>query len=169
MPCLSCLSIATPNASVRASLADDSSLPSAPHVKVDPKASSPRIRTAPSPPGNEQKKTQKQQPSIIEIERVIGAGRFSDADPKELEQRKSVLDGLLPTDGWQVESSVERNLRETGEWIVDQTERRPASAGKSILIAVFKWVLPVWVLMFLVASGAIKLPFGIPFLDDLIR
>jgi len=42
-------------------------------------------------------------------------------------------------------------------------------AGKSILIAVFKWVLPVWVLMFLVASGAIKLPFGIPFLDDLIR
>ncbi|KAL3751217.1 hypothetical protein ACJRO7_012096 [Eucalyptus globulus] len=88
---------------------------------------------------------------------------------RELEQRKSVLDGLLPTDGWQVESSVERNLRETGEWIVDQTERRPASAGKSILIAVFKWVLPVWVLMFLVASGAIKLPFGIPFLDDLIR
>lgn len=32
----------------------------------------------------------------------------------------------------------------------------------------FLWVLPVWVLMLLVASGAVKLPFGVPFLDDLI-
>lgn len=48
---------------------------------------------------------------------------------RESEQRKSVLDGVLPTDGWKVESSVERKLRKTGEWIVDRTERRPASAG----------------------------------------
>lgn len=41
-------------------------------------------------------------------------------------------------------------------------------AGKNILIAVFQWVLPAWVLMLLVASGTIKLPFSIPFLDDLI-
>ncbi|XP_030447846.1 probable NAD(P)H dehydrogenase subunit CRR3, chloroplastic [Syzygium oleosum] len=170
MLCLSCVSITTPNASVRASLADNHSLPSVPHVKVDPKPSSPRIsRTTPAPPGgNKQKKTQKQQPAVIEIERAIGAGRFSDADPRELEQGKSVLGGVLPTDGWKVESSLERKLRETGEWIVDRSERRPASAGKSILIVVFQWVLPAWVLMLLVASGAVKLPFGVPFLDDLI-
>ncbi|XP_030515107.1 probable NAD(P)H dehydrogenase subunit CRR3, chloroplastic [Rhodamnia argentea] len=168
MPCLTCVPIATPRASVHASLADDRSSPSIPHGKVYPKPSSPRIRTAPTPPGSKQKKTQKQQPTIVEIERAIGAGWFSDADPKKLEQRKSVLDGVLPTDGWKVESSVERKLRESGEWILDQTERRPASAGKSILVAVFQWVLPAWVLMLLVASGAVKLPFRVPFLDDLI-
>ncbi|KAF8040178.1 hypothetical protein BT93_B2416 [Corymbia citriodora subsp. variegata] len=168
MPCLSCVSIATPNASVRASLDDNHSLPSVPRIKVDLKPSSPIIRTTPAGPGNKQKKTQQQQPSIVEIERAIGASRFSDADPKELEPRKSVLDGLLPTDGWKVESSAERKLRETGEWIVDRTERRPASAGKGILIAVFKWVLPAWFLMLLVASGAIKLPFSVSFFDDLI-
>lgn len=48
---------------------------------------------------------------------------------RELEQGKSVLGGVLPTDGWKVESSLERKLRETGEWIVDRSERRPASAG----------------------------------------
>ncbi|KDO64586.1 hypothetical protein CISIN_1g0304702mg, partial [Citrus sinensis] len=39
---------------------------------------------------------------------------------------------------------------------------------KGILMVVFKWILPMWTLSLLVASGVIKLPFSMPFLDDLI-
>lgn len=41
-------------------------------------------------------------------------------------------------------------------------------AGQRILMAVSLYVLPVWVLLLLLASGAVSLPFSVPFLDDLL-
>ena len=41
-------------------------------------------------------------------------------------------------------------------------------AGKNVLMFVFQWVIPIWTLSILVASGLIKLPFNTPFLDDLL-
>ena len=41
-------------------------------------------------------------------------------------------------------------------------------AGKNVLMFVFQWVIPIWTLSILVASGLIKLPFNNPFLDDLL-
>lgn len=41
-------------------------------------------------------------------------------------------------------------------------------AAKQILMVTFLWVLPTWTLLLLVASGVLKLPFSIPFLDNLI-
>lgn len=41
-------------------------------------------------------------------------------------------------------------------------------SGKKFLMFVFQWVIPIWTLSILVASGLIKLPFSTPFLDDLL-
>lgn len=40
-----------------------------------------------------------------------------------------MLDGLIPGSSRRFETAVERKLRETGEWIVSQSERRSNSAG----------------------------------------
>ncbi|XP_052204238.1 probable NAD(P)H dehydrogenase subunit CRR3, chloroplastic [Diospyros lotus] len=117
-----------------------------------------------------QKLQRQNQPSVAEIERAIGAGVFRDRDTsnRNSEQRKTLFDSILSNSIRKSEGSVERRLRETGEWIIDRTEKESNSAGKSILMAVFQWILPIWILSFLVASGIIKLPFSIPLLDDLI-
>lgn len=41
-------------------------------------------------------------------------------------------------------------------------------AGKGILIFAFQWMMPIWAISLLIASGTIKLPFSSPFLDDLL-
>lgn len=41
-------------------------------------------------------------------------------------------------------------------------------AGQHILMALCLNILPVWLLLLLITSGLIKLPFDAPFLDDLI-
>ncbi|PNY06157.1 chlororespiratory reduction 3 protein [Trifolium pratense] len=40
--------------------------------------------------------------------------------------------------------------------------------GKGILVFAFQWMMPIWIISFLIASGTIKLPFSVPFLDDLL-
>ncbi|PWA45332.1 hypothetical protein CTI12_AA519350 [Artemisia annua] len=45
---------------------------------------------------------------------------------------------------------------------------RAIGAGKNILKAVFLWILPLWIISFLVALEVIKIPFISPYLDDLI-
>ncbi|THG14780.1 hypothetical protein TEA_027325 [Camellia sinensis var. sinensis] len=86
----------------------------------------------------------------------------------EIEKGKTLFDSIFSNSVGESEGPVERKLRETGEWIIDRTERSSNSIGKNILMAVFQFVLPIWILSFLVASGIVKLPFSTPFLDDLI-
>ncbi|KAJ8556413.1 hypothetical protein K7X08_029804 [Anisodus acutangulus] len=99
--------------------------------------------------------------SVVEIERAIGAGIFRDRDAKE---SKTFFDSILSNSV----GDVEKKLRETGEWLIHKTENTSASTGKQILIAVFQWILPIWILAFLLASGMLDLPFTTPFLDDLL-
>ncbi|GLT24854.1 hypothetical protein SLA2020_000210 [Shorea laevis] len=109
-----------------------------------------------------------QQPSIVQIERAIGAGSFRDADSSDMDGRKTIFDGLLPITTGKFEGAVEKQLRETGEWISTNTEAKFRSSGKMILMFVLKWMLPIWTLSLLVASGVIKLPWTSSLLDDLI-
>ncbi|KAK6921638.1 hypothetical protein RJ641_012145 [Dillenia turbinata] len=123
--------------------------------------------TAPSTPNPQRRgrrrreqQQQQQQPSIAEIERAIGV---RDSEPK-----KSIMDTVLSKTIGRKEGSMEKQLRETGEWLLDRSENASRSFGKSVLIFLFSWVLPTWILLVLIASGAIKLPFSAPFLDDMI-
>nr|GMD05435.1 probable NAD(P)H dehydrogenase subunit CRR3, chloroplastic [Ipomoea batatas] len=63
---------------------------------------------------------------------------------------------------------VEKKLREVGEWLLAATETSPDTSSRNILKTVFLWILPMWVLAFLVAARIIQLPFSSPFLDDLL-
>lgn len=156
---LSCISIN--RAPILSSLSDRSN--------PDPKPQVRRINTVipPQPPSGKQQKEKK--PSVAEIERAIGAGIFRDRDiNRESKQEKTLFDSILSNSIGRTEGDVEKKLRETGEWIIDQTEAPSRSTGKNILKVVFLWILPLWILSFLVASGAIKLPFISSFLDDLI-
>ncbi|KAL7163563.1 hypothetical protein ACSBR2_039634 [Camellia fascicularis] len=105
----------------------------------------------------------------------VGVGRdtselihFGRELARNSEQGKTLFDSIFSNSVGESEGPVERKLRETGEWIIDRTERSSNSIGKNILMAVFQFVLPIWILSFLVASGIVKLPFSTPFLDDLI-
>ncbi|XAR72219.1 hypothetical protein NMG60_11018788 [Bertholletia excelsa] len=146
----------------------------------NPKPPSHRVNNAPqsttttkTTEANFVKPKQKQQkqtkPSIAEIERVIGAGVFRDRDNsnRNTEENKTIFDTVLSNSIGKSEGNVEKKLRETGEWIIDRTEKTSNSAGKNILMAVFLWALPMWFFSFLVAAGIVKLPFSTPFLDDL--
>ncbi|OMO99758.1 Armadillo [Corchorus olitorius] len=98
----------------------------------------------------------------------ISSNSFHSSDLEE-QKRRTVFDGLLPlTAGSKHESEIEKKLRETGEFIGSKTEAAFRSSGKTILLVVLQWFLPIWTLSLLVASGAIKLPFNIPQIDDLI-
>ncbi|KAM3221898.1 putative NAD(P)H dehydrogenase subunit CRR3, chloroplastic [Capsicum annuum] len=118
----------------------------------------------------EQKKKQNQRKlSVAEIERAIGAGIFRDRDTsRDAKESKTLFDSILSNSVGENEGDVEKKLRQTGEWLVDKTENTSASAGKQILLAVFQWILPMWILAFLLASGMLNLPFTTPFLDDLL-
>lgn len=108
-----------------------------------------------------------QPPSIYQVERAIGAGSFRDADPSDLDRKKSLFDGILPISSGKFEGKVEKQLRETGEWLTTNTESKFQSSGNVILLVVLKWILPVWILCLLLATQVINLPWTSPFLDDL--
>ncbi|XP_009760329.1 probable NAD(P)H dehydrogenase subunit CRR3, chloroplastic [Nicotiana sylvestris] len=115
------------------------------------------------------KKQNQRQLSVAEIERAIGAGIFRDRDTsREAKESKTLFDSILSNSVGENEGDMEKKLRETGEWLIDKTEDTSASAGKKILVVVFKWILPLWILAFLVASGMVNPPFSTPFLDDLL-
>ncbi|WRX15106.1 hypothetical protein QQP08_007593, partial [Theobroma cacao] len=182
MACLSCTSISMPKAVAHplASLTDNPSPPQ--EVKSNPK---PRTTTRPRKRRQRLHKQKPQPPSIIQIERAIGAGSFRDADSRHINsqlflsfncfsivdlenRRRTVFDGLLPITGGKFEGEIEKKLRETGEWIGSRTEATFRSSGRRILLVVLQWFLPIWAFSLLVASGVIKLPFSTPLIDDLI-
>ncbi|KAI5394517.1 hypothetical protein KIW84_061244 [Lathyrus oleraceus] len=112
------------------------------------------------------------QPSIMQIERALGAGSFRDGEPelkkeKDSDAKKTTMDLFL---GQAFEGVMQKKLRETGEWLGEngETRFRSTKTRKGILVFAFQWMMPIWVLLFLIASGAIKLPFSTPFLDDLL-
>ncbi|XP_059292430.1 probable NAD(P)H dehydrogenase subunit CRR3, chloroplastic isoform X1 [Lycium ferocissimum] len=115
------------------------------------------------------KKQNQRQLSVAEIERAIGAGIFRDRDTtRDAKENKTLFDSILSNSVGENEGDVEKKLRQTGEWLIDKTENTSASAGKQILVAVFQWILPMWILAFLVASGLVNLPFSTLLLDDLL-
>uniref|UniRef100_A0A0F7CZ71 Chlororespiratory reduction 3 n=1 Tax=Francoa sonchifolia TaxID=23250 RepID=A0A0F7CZ71_9ROSI len=169
MACLSTMSIAKTLA--LASLPDNSSPPkpnptpiTIPNSNLPTKKQNLKQRQR----QRQQQQQQPEQPTIIQIERAIGTGMFRDSDPRDLEERSTVFNGLLSNPSDKFEGPVEKKLRETGEWLVEKTERGSASTGKGILVVLFLWFLPIWTVALLVVTGVIKLPFSIPFLDDLI-
>uniref|UniRef100_A0A0F7CZ70 Chlororespiratory reduction 3 n=1 Tax=California macrophylla TaxID=337344 RepID=A0A0F7CZ70_9ROSI len=160
---MACLS--TIRALALASLSDNSQPPKT----RTPKPSLPRTKK-PALPGKQKrslKKGSETRPSLIQIERAIGAGRYRDIDRREEEAKKTEFDGLLPITTGQFETTVEETLRKTGRWLADKTARSSGSAGKGVLLFLFRYILPVWTLLILLGIGVIKLPFNTPFLDDL--
>ncbi|KAK6134183.1 hypothetical protein DH2020_011833 [Rehmannia glutinosa] len=168
MAILNCNSITRPQILASSALPNDSSPSTSNHAHLKPnrlpKQNYKKIQ-------EKLKQKQEQQPSILEIERAIGAGIFRDSDTNrqaEREENSSLFGNILRNSVGENEGSVEKQLRETGEWLIDQTERTSRSAGKQILITMFVWIMPMWIFAFLVAAGVVHLPFSTPFLDDLI-
>ncbi|XP_015696294.2 probable NAD(P)H dehydrogenase subunit CRR3, chloroplastic [Oryza brachyantha] len=116
---------------------------------------------APAPPA---------QPSVAEVRRAIGIG---DDDPsaapssRRAERHSAFMDLIASTPIGQPEGDAERRLREAAEWVVDTTEDGACQAQKSLLLLCMK-IFPLWLLLLCIALGAIKLPFDIPGLDDLL-
>ncbi|XP_062150144.1 probable NAD(P)H dehydrogenase subunit CRR3, chloroplastic [Alnus glutinosa] len=171
MYCLSCLSITKPL--VLASLPTNGSPPPPlPPIQTNP--TKPPMHTTKPTTSLPKKKQQQQQnkrqrPSIAEIERAIGAGRYRDIDASELkEEEVANFDFISMSFTGMFEGPVEKKLRETGEWLTTSTESRFRASGKKILMFIFQWMLPIWTLSLLMTSGVIKLPFSTPFLDDLV-
>uniref|UniRef100_A0A7N0UEG8 Uncharacterized protein n=1 Tax=Kalanchoe fedtschenkoi TaxID=63787 RepID=A0A7N0UEG8_KALFE len=104
-------------------------LPSVRLPNSSPKAPTSRRRT-PAPPAKQQRK-----PSLMEIERAIGAGKFKDRNLSEKEENKTMFDSLLLDAMREDDSEVQKKLRETGEWIADGTENAARSSGKLILLS----------------------------------
>uniref|UniRef100_J3MWD5 Uncharacterized protein n=2 Tax=Oryza brachyantha TaxID=4533 RepID=J3MWD5_ORYBR len=77
------------------------------------------------------------------------------------------MDLIASTPIGQPEGDAERRLREAAEWVVDTTEDGACQAQKSLLLLCMK-IFPLWLLLLCIALGAIKLPFDIPGLDDLL-
>ncbi|KAM6589163.1 hypothetical protein CsatA_011768 [Cannabis sativa] len=120
-------------------------------------------------PQNLNPRRRPQQPSVIEIERAIGAGRFRDADPRELEEDKNTkFDVTMMNFPGKFEHPLQKKIQESAERITEQSERTFRLNGKKILMFTFMWLLPIWTFSLLVASGLIKLPFTNQFLDQLI-
>ncbi|KAF5939263.1 hypothetical protein HYC85_023522 [Camellia sinensis] len=137
-----------------------------------------------------QQKQKQKQPSVAEIEKVIGAGIRNRARLCLIQSFRiqwESLRGLWKGSSGRLESGSLIGLRDllTQLSLTDRLARYccvfvgfpiPQQIAlrilkdirKNILLAVFQFVLPIWILSFLVASGIVKLPFSTPFLDDLI-
>ncbi|XP_061357322.1 probable NAD(P)H dehydrogenase subunit CRR3, chloroplastic [Gastrolobium bilobum] len=167
MFCLSNLSISKPvvaNAALPQKSSHSSSSSSSPEKQTN--APKPTKKTITSLPRNKLRGGPPP-PTVIQIERIVGAGSFRDGDPDtgDTDVRKSVFDLFL---GQALEGPVEKKMRKTGEWLSANAETRFRSNGKRIMMFMFQWMIPIWFIAFLVACGAIKLPFSSPFLDDLL-
>ncbi|KAL3830774.1 hypothetical protein ACJIZ3_019576 [Penstemon smallii] len=104
------------------------------------------------------KRKKLRQPSVSEIERAIGAGIYRDTNSEE-EEKNSLFDNVLKYTIGKSEGDLEKNLRETGEWLVYQSEKTSNSVGKQIIVAMFVWIMPAWLFAFVLASGIVKIPF----------
>ncbi|VVA14558.1 PREDICTED: probable NAD(P)H dehydrogenase subunit CRR3 [Prunus dulcis] len=142
----SCLSL-TKNL-VHASLSNNNnnnngSLPPPPPLQANPTKPplSSRNQTPTVLPRKKQKnqpQRKPRQPSVIEIERAIGGGRFRDADPRDLEEQKNAkFDMSMMNFPSKFEGPVEKKLRETGEWITNKTERGFRLSGNHFLFSLF--------------------------------
>ncbi|KAJ4835248.1 hypothetical protein Tsubulata_026677 [Turnera subulata] len=105
--------------------------------------------------------------TFIKLERAIGAGSYRDSEPNGGERRHSVLQGLLPNSDDMKETVAEKKMRETGQWLVDNTEEGFRSNGRKMLMFSF-WGIPIYIFLFMVAAGVIQLPFSSPLLEDLL-
>lgn len=172
MYCLSCSSIRKPLA--LASLPSNDSHPvhtnpADPPMRIINPTTSLRRKKLLQQQQQRQKQNNRRQPSIADIERAISAGRYRDIDARELkEEEVANFDFMSMSFDGKFEGPIEKKLRETGEWLATSTESRFRAAGKRNLMFALQWILPIWTLSLLVASGVIKLPFSNPFLDDLI-
>ncbi|KAJ9153077.1 hypothetical protein P3X46_026561 [Hevea brasiliensis] len=172
MACLSshCISGALVFASLSSNI-DDSPPPQSNTARPHNNKNNPPIPTTKSKIRTKRRQSKlQQQLSLIQIERAVGAGSYRDSEPTGSDQwdRDSIFKGLSPNSGGALEGPLEKKLRETGEWIVDKTEGQFRSSGKKILMFFFQWVLPIYIFMFLVTSGVVKLPFSTPLLEDLL-
>ncbi|KAH1122334.1 hypothetical protein J1N35_005494 [Gossypium stocksii] len=169
MACLSCscMSITMAKAVIHTPIASLTDKPSPQETQTNSK---PKAATRPRKRRERLRQQKPHPPPIVQIERAIGAGSFRDADSSDLveQRRKTIFDGLLPVTGGKFEGDIEKKLREIGEWIGITTEVTFRSSGKTILLVVLQWILPIWTFSLLVASGVIKLPFSTPLIDDLI-
>ncbi|KAJ1704553.1 hypothetical protein LUZ63_004332 [Rhynchospora breviuscula] len=107
----------------------------------------------------------KSQPSISEIERAIGVTPDQPVhSPSDI--NSSIMDFLGKTPIGR-EGPAEKALREAAEKFTDHAEAHTASAHRFVLELFIK-MLPLYILAMAVASGWIKLPFDVPFIDELI-
>ncbi|KAJ9135753.1 hypothetical protein P3X46_032902 [Hevea brasiliensis] len=142
MACLSCRCVSRQLVFASFSSNIDGSPP--PHSNTTPSHNNknkPPIPTTKSKTRTKRRQSKLQQRlTLFQIECAVGAGR-------------SVAEFWCAFEG-----PVEKKLRETGEWSVDKTEGQFCSSGKRILMFFFRWVLPIYIFMFLVTSGVVKLP-----------
>ncbi|AEC05471.1 unnamed protein product [Arabidopsis thaliana] len=155
-----------------ASLTNDSPspLPSSSPSKL-PSPTSPskkplKLRQVSKQMGSQNQQRRGNKPSIAQIERAFGSGSYRDSEGEM--DMNTVFDELLLGHANKFESKIEKKLREIGEIFVARTEPKLRSSGKPVLMFTIQWILPIWIMSLLVACGVIKLPFSIPFLDDLI-
>lgn len=183
MTCFNFLSI-NKSQILASGLSNNSSSPSLPHRQSlhpsPPQSSNPTFdvaakvtsSTPPLPKLRQTKQLQKpnkRKLSVLEIERAIGVGIFRDRDEdSDFEENQTLFDKIFLKYIEKTEGSVEKRLRETGEWISERSEKRIRSATKPILMFVAQWIFPMWICAFLIASGIIRLPLDIPWLDDLL-
>ncbi|CAI9785460.1 unnamed protein product [Fraxinus pennsylvanica] len=128
MVSLNYLSITRPYI-IASSLPNDTP-PSLPHSN-----SLPRTNNSTPPQFHQQEKLKRKQRqlSVAEIERAIGAGIFRENDTnRESEVNKHLFDSILANSVGKDEGSAEKKLRETGEWIIDQTERTSRSSESEL-------------------------------------
>ncbi|KAG5038033.1 hypothetical protein JHK82_018849 [Glycine max] len=69
-------------------------------------------------------------PSVMQMERIVGAGSFRDTEPPPLrdsDMRKTVMDLFF---GQAMEGEVQKKMRETGEWLSTNAEPRITSSSE---------------------------------------
>ncbi|KAH0468307.1 hypothetical protein IEQ34_003340 [Dendrobium chrysotoxum] len=103
---------------------------------------------------------------VDELPRPDG-GTPSSASSSSSSSSSRLMDFLATTPIGQPESPAERALRQFGEWMIDRTEARSGDGLMNLMLLCLS-VLPVWILLLLVASGIIKLPFSHPFVENII-
>ncbi|PKA47246.1 hypothetical protein AXF42_Ash017191 [Apostasia shenzhenica] len=132
--------------------------------------SSPSDDASPGDAGDSSPRRRRRRPTVAEIRRAIGAEDRHGVDgesPNSSPSSSPIMDFLASTPIGQPESPAERTLREFAERIVEHAEAN-VHHGQNVLIMLCLYALPVWTLLLLVASGVIKLPFSLPFMEDLI-
>ncbi|KAJ4749114.1 Chlororespiratory reduction 3 [Rhynchospora pubera] len=125
--------------------------------------SKPKIR----PARTSSLQSSKSQPSISQIERAIGVTPDQPVhSPSPSDINSSIMD-FLERSPIGREGPAEKALREAAEKFTEHAEAHTASAHRFVL-ELFLKLLPLYILAMAVASGWIKLPFDVPFIDELI-